>query len=138
MSVAPGQQVPPQGQPVPAEDFVCRPEAQQPAAQVGGQASLPQQEFARSPVASHNVAWYGGRRREVEVVIATGHLDKGGLWAGRGALGVRPRQKRNAYENFYTTDLGLTPPEVIEHYARRWNMAMFQRCKYSSASDSAG
>ena len=37
-----------------------------------------------------NVAWYGGGRRDVEVVSGTGHWYKARPGAGGGALGVRP------------------------------------------------
>jgi hypothetical protein len=78
---------------------------------------------ARSPLSRHNVAWYGGGRRDVEVVSGTGHWNKGGAglvevrW-----VYVRDRSGTHRDEYFYTTELALTAPEIIEHYARRWNI----------------
>src|SRR5262249_61239598 len=46
--------------------------------QKGAKLPPPQQVVARSPGARHNVAWYGGGRREVELVSGTGPWDKGG------------------------------------------------------------
>lgn len=71
----------------------------------------------------HNVAWYGGGRRDVEVVSDCGHWYKGGA----GLVEVRwvyvqDRTGTHRDEYFYTTDLGLTPPQVIEAYAARWNI----------------
>jgi DDE superfamily endonuclease len=89
----------------------------------GAKLPSPQQVVAHSPRSRHNVAWYGGGRREVEVVSGAGHWYKG----GRGLVEVRwvfVRDLSGTHrdEYFYTTDLALTPPEVIEHYARRWNI----------------
>jgi hypothetical protein len=83
----------------------------------------PQQVVARSPRSRHNVAWYGGGRRDVEVVSDTGHWYKGGA----GLVEVRwvyvhDQTGTHRDEYFYTTDLTLTAPEVIEHYAARWNI----------------
>ena len=75
------------------------------------------------PGVRHNVAWYGGGRRDVELVSGTGHWYKGGAglvevrW-----VYVRDLTGTHRDEYFYTTDLTLTPPEVVEHYAERWNM----------------
>jgi hypothetical protein len=71
----------------------------------------------------YNVAWYGGGRRDVEVVRGVGHWYKGGA----GLVPVRwvfvhDKSGTHRDEYFYTTELALTPPEVIEHYAQRWNI----------------
>ena len=83
----------------------------------------PQQVGARSRRRRHNVAWYGGGRRAVEVVSGVGHWYKGGV----GLVAVRwvfvhDQSGTHRDEYFYTTDLTLTPPEVIEHYTERWNI----------------
>jgi hypothetical protein len=89
----------------------------------GAKLPSPRQVVAHSPRSRHNVAWYGGGRREVEVVSGAGHWYKGGAglvevrW-----VYVRDLSGTHRDEYFYTTDLALTPPEVIEHYARRWNI----------------
>jgi hypothetical protein len=89
----------------------------------GAKLPSPQQVVAQSPRSRHDVAWYGGGRRDVEVVSGTGHWYKGGsglvevLW-----VYVRDLSGTHRDEYFYSTDLTLTPAEVIEHYAQRWNI----------------
>lgn len=83
----------------------------------------PQQVVACSPATRHNVAWYGGGRRDAELVSGTGHWYKGGAglvevrW-----VYVRDLTGTHRDEYFYTTDLTLTPAEVVEAYAERWNI----------------
>jgi hypothetical protein len=89
----------------------------------GAKLPTPPQVVARSRRRRHNVAWYGGGRRDVAVVSSIGHWYKGGA----GLVAVRWvffHDKRGTHrdEYFYTTDLTWTPPEVIEHYTERWNM----------------
>src|SRR5205085_2700668 len=64
----------------------------------------------------------GGWRREVETVSGTGHWYKG----GEGLVEVRwvfvhdlTGSHRDEY--FFTTDVTLSVPEVIETYVSRWN-----------------
>lgn len=89
----------------------------------GAKLPSPQQVVARSPGARHNVAWYGGGRREVELVSGTGHWYKGGagLVEVRWVF-VRDLSGTHRDEYFYTTELTLAPPEVVERYAERWNI----------------
>jgi hypothetical protein len=69
-----------------------------------------------------NVAWYGGGRRDVEVVSGTGHWYKSGqglvqvLW-----VFVHDRTGTHRDEYFFTTDVAMTAQEVIETYVGRWN-----------------
>src|SRR5262245_5530085 len=89
----------------------------------GAKLSGPQEVVSRSARTRLNVAWYGGGRRDVEAVSGTGHWYKGGvglvavLW-----VYVRDLTGTHRDEYFYTTDLALTPAEVIETYAQRWNV----------------
>ena len=69
-----------------------------------------------------NVAWYGGGRRDVEVVSGTGHWYK----AGQGLVAVRwvfvhDLTGTHRDEYFLTTDVAMTAQEVIETYVGRWN-----------------
>jgi hypothetical protein len=69
-----------------------------------------------------NVAWYGGGRRDVEVVSGTGHWYK----AGKGLVFVRwvyvhDLSGTHRDEYFYSTDVTMTPQEIIEEYTGRWN-----------------
>ena len=70
-----------------------------------------------------NVAWYGGGRRDIAVVSATGHWYK----SGRGLVPVRwvyvrDRTGTHRDEYFFTTDLQLTAREIVESYTGRWNI----------------
>jgi hypothetical protein len=89
----------------------------------GPKLPAPREVVARAPRRPHNVAWYGGGRRDVEVVSGTGHWYKGGagLVAVRWVY-VHDRAGTHRDEYFYTTEQTLTAPEIVEHYARRWNI----------------
>lgn len=69
------------------------------------------------------VAWYGGGRREVEVVTGVGQWYK----AGCGLAEVRwvfvhdcTGTHRDEY--FFTTDVRMSPAELIGTYTGRWNI----------------
>jgi hypothetical protein len=88
----------------------------------GAKLPTPEQTEAKAERARLNVAWYGGGRRDVEVVSGRGHWYKGGeglvevLWVYVHDLGGTHRD-----EYFFTTDLTMSAQEVIETYAARWN-----------------
>jgi hypothetical protein len=91
--------------------------------QKGAKLPSPQQVVAESARTRHNVAWYGGGRRDVEVVSGVGHWYKGGV----GLVWVRwvfvhDNSGTHRDEYFYTTDPTLTPVAVIESYTERWNI----------------
>jgi len=70
-----------------------------------------------------NVAWYGGGRRDVEVVTGTGHWYRSG--AGLAALRwvwVHDCSGTHRDEYFFTTAVGWTAAQVIETYTARWNL----------------
>jgi DDE superfamily endonuclease/Archaeal putative transposase ISC1217 len=69
------------------------------------------------------VAWYGGGQREVEVVSGIGHWYK----AGEGLVPVRwvyvhDLTGTHRDEYFYSTDVNMSPQEIIEEYTGRWNI----------------
>jgi hypothetical protein len=70
-----------------------------------------------------NVAWYGGGRRDVEVVTGTAHWYQAGrplvavLW-----VGVHDCTGTHRDEYFFTTAVGWTAAQVIETYTGRWNL----------------
>jgi hypothetical protein len=70
-----------------------------------------------------NVAWYGGGRRDVEVVTGTGHWYKAGeglvkvLW-----VFVHDLTGTHRDEYFFTTDVRLTGKQVIEYFTGRWSI----------------
>ncbi len=67
------------------------------------------------------VAWYGGGSRRVAVVTDTSHWYKG----GEGLVRVRwvfveDLTGTHRDEYFFTTDVALTPKQIIEAYTGRW------------------
>jgi hypothetical protein len=89
----------------------------------GAKLPSPQEVVARSRGTRHDVAWYGGGRRDAEAVSGTAHWYKGGagLVEVRWVF-VRDLSGTHRDEYFYTTDLTLAPTEVVERYAERWNI----------------
>jgi uncharacterized protein YerC len=78
-----------------------------------------------------NVAWYGGGRRDIEVVSGTAHWFKCGeglvpvLW-----VYVHDCTGTHRDEYFFTTDVSLSAQGVIEAFTRRWNIeTMFQEMR---------
>jgi hypothetical protein len=69
------------------------------------------------------VSWYGGGQRRVQVVSGQGHWYRSG--AGLVALRwvyVHDCTGTHRDEYFYSTDLTLTPAELITCYTSRWNI----------------
>ena len=70
-----------------------------------------------------DVSWYGGGRRDVDVVSGTGQWHKSGaglvpvLW-----VFVRDRTGTHRDSYLFTTDLAQTVPQVIETYTGRWSI----------------
>jgi DDE superfamily endonuclease len=88
----------------------------------GKELAKPEQVVAGAGRIRLNVAWYGGGRRDVEVVTGTGHWYK----AGQGLVEVRwvfVHDLTGAHrdEYFLTTDVAMTAQAVIETYVGRWN-----------------
>jgi hypothetical protein len=69
------------------------------------------------------VGWYGGGKRDVEILEGTGCWYKAGekLVPIRWVF-VRDQTGTHRDEYFFTTDPGLTPAAVIGHYCGRWNI----------------
>jgi hypothetical protein len=77
------------------------------------------------------VAWYGGGRRRVEVVTGVSNCYKSGAalvpvcW-----VFVRDRSGTHRDDFLFTTDIALSPRQVIEEYTGRWSIeATFQECR---------
>jgi DDE superfamily endonuclease len=88
----------------------------------GDKLPTPEQVVAGATCTQRNVAWYGGGRRDVQTVSGTGQWYK----AGEGLVAVRwvyvhdlTGSHRDEY--FFTTEVGMSVPEVIETYVGRWN-----------------
>jgi len=77
------------------------------------------------------VRWYGGGWRLVEIVTAVGHWYK----AGEGLVPIRwvyVHDKTGTHRDdyFFTTDLKLTPRQIIEAFTGRWSIeTMFQEVR---------
>jgi hypothetical protein len=89
----------------------------------GAKQSTPQEVVAKVQPTQLNVTWYGGGRRDVEVVSRTGCWYK----AGQGLVEVRwvyvhDLSGTHRDEYFYSTDTTLTAQEVVEEYTGRWNV----------------
>ncbi len=89
----------------------------------GAKQPSPATVVARSRRQRLKVAWYGGGRRNVAVVTGTGQWYKG----GEGLVPVRwvfvhdcTGTHRDEY--FFTTDLNMTPKQVIETFTGRWSI----------------
>lgn len=89
----------------------------------GARLPRPQEVVATAARTRLNVAWYGGGRRDVEVVSGTGQWYK----AGRGLVPVlwvyvHDLTGTHRDEYFYSTDVTMTPQEIVEEYTGRWNI----------------
>ena len=90
----------------------------------GDKIDTPEQVVAKTPKKKRLVvAWYGGGQRKVEVVTGTGHWYR----AGQGLVElrwvyVRDLQGTHRDEYFFSTRTSRTAQEIIETYARRWNL----------------
>jgi hypothetical protein len=89
----------------------------------GAKLPSPQAKVAKARHTRLNVSWYGGGRRDVAVVSGQGHWYK----AGQGlveVLWVFVQDRTGTHEDSYfqTTDLSMSPQEVIETYTARWNL----------------
>jgi hypothetical protein len=77
------------------------------------------------------VTWYGGSTRDIEIVTGTGH------WYRIGEALVEVRwvyvhdcTGTHRDEYFLTTDITMTPQQIVEHYTQRWSIeTTFQECR---------
>lgn len=89
----------------------------------GAKQLSPAQQVAGAPRLRLNVAWYGGGRRDVEVVTALGHWYKSGVglvtlrW-----VYVHDRTGTHRDDYLYSTDGSMTAQQIIEAYTQRWNL----------------
>ena len=88
----------------------------------GAKLPTPEQVVTGARRTALNVAWYGGGRRDVEIVSGTGQWYQ----SGEGLVAVRwvyvhdlTGSHRDEY--FFTTDVGMSAQEVVETYVGRWN-----------------
>jgi hypothetical protein len=98
----------------------------------GPKRPAPQEVVARTKSRTRlTVSWYGGGNRQVAIVTGIGHWYKG----GDGLVPVRwvfveDRTGTHRDEYFFTTDVDLTPREIIAAYTGRWAIeVMFQEVR---------
>jgi hypothetical protein len=89
----------------------------------GKKLPTPAQVVKRAQRIRLNVAWYGGGRRDVEVVSGTGHWYK----AGKGLVPVRwvfvhDLTGTHRDEYFFTSDLDMQVQDLIETFTGRWSI----------------
>jgi DDE superfamily endonuclease len=89
----------------------------------GKKLPTPAQVVGRAKRQRLNVAWYGGGRRNVEIVSGTGHWYKAGkglvqvLW-----VFVHDCTGTHRDDYFFTTDLTMTAQTLIETFTGRWSI----------------
>ncbi len=88
----------------------------------GDKLATPEEVVAGATRTARNVAWYGGGRRDVQIVSGTGQwYQRGeGLVALRWVY-VHDLTGSHRDEYFFTTDMDMSAQEVIETYVGRWN-----------------
>jgi SRSO17 transposase len=77
------------------------------------------------------VAWYGGASRDINIVTGTGHWYRIGeaLVAVRWVY-VHDGTGTHRDEYFFTTDLRMSPQQIVECYTQRWSIeTTFQECR---------
>jgi hypothetical protein len=97
----------------------------------GNKLPSPQVVVGQSPRERLEVSWYGGGRREVEVVRGTSHWYKGGeglvplTWA---YVHDRTGTHRDTY--LFSTDVAMATRTIIETYTGRWSIeTTFEECR---------
>jgi uncharacterized protein YerC len=98
----------------------------------GQKLASPQEVVANSVKRiSLTVAWYGGSTRDIEVVTGTGHWYR----IGEDLVAVRWVYTHDCTgthrdEYFFTTDITMSPQQIIECYTQRWSIeTTFQECR---------
>lgn len=89
----------------------------------GRKLASPERVVKRSRLRKTTVEWTSGTTRRVGLVSGTGHWYKG----GQGLVEVRwvfvhPLDGRHRDEYFYTTDVSLSPEQIVGYYTRRWSI----------------
>lgn len=97
----------------------------------GNKLPSPQVVVGQSPRERLEVSWYGGGRREVEVVRGTGHWYKGGeglvplTW-----IYVHDLTGTHRDTYLFSTDVAMATRTIIETYTGRWSIeTTFEECR---------
>ena len=83
----------------------------------------PREVVEHSTATPATVAWYGGGQRRVQWVSDTGHWYR----SGKGLVPLRwvfvhDLDGTHRDEYFFSTDLNMTPEQIIEAYVARWSI----------------
>jgi hypothetical protein len=114
----------------PAPEVVGKRPAHRPRKK-GAKVATPQEVVAATGRTALEVCWYGGGRRDIEVVSDSGHW----LKSGKGLVPVRwayvhdvTGTHRDDY--FFSTDAGTAPKSIVETFTGRWSIeTMFQEMR---------
>jgi hypothetical protein len=97
----------------------------------GAKLAKPQEAVATAARTALNVAWYGGGRRDVEVVSGAGQWYKSG--EGLAPVGwafVHDLTGTHRDDDCFSTDPGMVPGAIIETITGRWSIeATFQEMR---------
>jgi hypothetical protein len=106
----------------PAPEVVGKRPAHRPRKK-GEKSPTPQEVVSTTGRTTLDVSWYGGGRRDIEVVSDSGHW----LKSGKGLVPVRwafvhdvTGTHRDDY--FFSTDAELTPKSIVETFTGRWSI----------------
>lgn len=91
----------------------------------------PMTVVSESKPSQANVSWYGGSLRNVELVSGTGfwYRQTNGIVEVRWVY-VRDKTGTHRDEYLYSTNMKLTPEQIVSIYTRRWAIEVtFQECK---------
>jgi DDE superfamily endonuclease/Archaeal putative transposase ISC1217 len=98
----------------------------------GRKPASPQEVVAQTPQRTRlSVAWYGGTTRDIDIVTGTGHWYRIGeaLMAIRWVY-VHDCTGTHRDEYFFTTDLNMSPHQIVACYMQRWSIeTTFQECR---------
>ena len=106
----------------PAPEVVGKRPAHRPRKK-GEKLPTPQEVVATTARTALDVSWYGGGRRDIEVVTDSGHW----LKSGKGLVPVRwafvhdlTGTHRDDY--FFSTDVEMVPKSIVETFTGRWSI----------------
>jgi hypothetical protein len=106
----------------PAPEVVGKRPAHRPRKK-GAKLPTPQEVVATTTRTALEVSWYGGGRRDIEVVSDSGHW----LKSGKGLVPVRwafVHDKTGTHRDdyFFSTDVEMAPQSIVETFTGRWSI----------------
>jgi hypothetical protein len=106
----------------PAPEVVGKRPAHRPRKK-GEKLPIPQDVVATTGRTALEVSWYGGGRRDIEVVSDSGHW----LKSGKGLVPVRwafvlDKTGTHRDDYFFSTDVEMVPKSIVETFTGRWSI----------------